>query len=127
MSMWLNDRQLRHLKRAYQKSSESPIPTQVVSSGECFPPGQTPLQVKVESLIQEKAEYYAGRLSMDRERYLRSRSGMAAAFCAMNQVFGDVYNVGTVEAEDQELQIGLALEPLFPGDDRVLFRPAPDQ
>ena len=98
MSMWLNDRQLRHLKRAYQKSSESPIPTQVVSSGECFPPGQTPLQVKVESLIQEKAEYYAGRLSMDRERYLRSRSGMAAAFCAI----GDVYNVGTVEAEDQE-------------------------
>ena len=119
MSMWLNDRQLRHLKRAYQKSSESPIPTQVVSSGECFPPGQTPLQVKVESLIQEKAEYYAGRLSMDRERYLRSRSGMAAAFCAMNQVFGPLFEVSEAEAALKEMRTEvnrLQIESLLSGE-----------
>ena len=30
-----------------------------------------------------------------------------------------------IEVEPQELEIGLALESQFPGDERVLFRPAP--
>ena len=103
MSMWLNKRQLHHLQRGYLKSTESPIPTQVVSSGECFPPVQTRQQAQVESLIQERADHYARRVNLDKGRYLRSRSGMAFAFCAMNQVFGDVYDVHAVEAEDSEM------------------------
>ena len=39
---------------------------------------------------------------MSRRLYLRSQSGMAAAFLAMNQVFGNVYSVDSTEAEDQE-------------------------
>ena len=33
--------------------------------------------------------------------YLRSRSGMASAFLAMNKVFGEVYEIDPAEAEDQ--------------------------
>ena len=102
MSMWLTNRQLQHLQRAYQKKIECPVPTQVISSGECFPPPQTRQQAQVESLIQEKANLYAGHQGMPRRPYLRSPSGMAVAFLAMNQVFGDVYNVDSAEAEDQE-------------------------
>ena len=56
--MWLNDQQLKNLQRAYYKKTECPVPTQVISSGECFPPPQTKQQAQVESLIQEKANFY---------------------------------------------------------------------
>ena len=86
--MWLTNQQIQHLRRGYQKNIESPVPTQVISSGECFPPPQTRQQVQVESLIQENAQVYARRQGLERQSYLRSRSGMASAFLAMNQVFG---------------------------------------
>ena len=101
MSLWLSDYQLQHLQRAFRKKVECPVPTQVVSSGECLPPRQTRQQAQVESLIQEKAEVYARRQRIARRPYLRSRSGMAVAFLALNQVFGEVYEVAPVEAEDQ--------------------------
>jgi predicted TIM-barrel fold metal-dependent hydrolase len=102
LSNWLTNRQLQDLRRACQNEVESPIPTQVISSGESFPPPQTREQSQVEALIQEKAEVYSGRQGMSRRPYLRSRSGMAAAFLAMNEVHGDVYSVDVEEAEDQE-------------------------
>ena len=102
MSMWLTNQQLQHLQRAYHKQVECPVPTQVISSGECFPPPQTRHQAQVEALIQDEADLYASRQGIPRRTYLRSHSGMAAAFLAMNQVHGEVYNVDTDEAEDPE-------------------------
>ena len=101
MSNWLTNQQLQHLRRGYEKRIESPVPTQVISSGECFPPPQTRQQVQVESLIQENADLYSRRQGLERQPYLRSRSGMASAFLAMNQVFGEVYDINPVEADDQ--------------------------
>ncbi len=91
MSNWLTERQLVELQRGYQKRVETPVPTQVVSSGECFPPPQTRRQAQVESLIHEHADMYSTRQGMHLARYLRSRCGMAVAFLAMNQVYGDIY------------------------------------
>lgn len=102
MSDWLTTRQLQHLQRGYRKRVETPIPTQVVSSGECFPPPQSRRQAQAEALMREKTDFYAGRQGMPHQRYLRSPSGMAAAFMAMNQVYGDVYRVDPAEAEDPE-------------------------
>ena len=79
MSDWLTTRQLQHLQRGYRKRVETPIPTQVVSSGECFPPPQSRRQAQAEVLMREKTDFYAGRQGMPRQRYLRSPSGMAAA------------------------------------------------
>ena len=100
MSDWLTARQLQHLQRGWRKRVETPIPTQVVSSGECFPPRQSRRQAQAEALMREKTDFYAGRQGMPRQRYLRSPSGMAAAFMAMNQVYGNVYRVDSAEAED---------------------------
>ena len=97
MSDWLTTRQLQHLQRGYRKRVETPIPTQVVSSGECFPPPQSRRQAQAKVLMREKTDFYAGRQGMPRQRYLRSPSGMAAAFMAMNQVYGDVYRVDPAE------------------------------
>ena len=102
MSDWLTARQLQHLQRGYRKRVETPIPTQVVSSGECFPPPQSRRQAQAEALMREKTDFYAGRQGMPHQHYLRSPSGMAAAFMAMNQVYGDVYRVDPAEAEDPE-------------------------
>ena len=38
MSQWLTPAQLRSLERGFRKRGETPIPTQIVSSGECYPP-----------------------------------------------------------------------------------------
>ena len=101
MSLWLNNLQLQSLQRGFQRKMESPIPTQVVSSGECMPPKQTRQQARVEALMQEKAHTQAQRQGIAQHQYLRSRSGMAAGFAAMNQVFGEVYDVDLTEVEDQ--------------------------
>ena len=101
MTMWLSRRQLERLQPGYLKTVECPIPTQVVSSGECLPPPQTRQQTRVEGLIQDRAARCARRQGMGRRAYLRSHSGMAVAFLAMNDVFGDVFDVDPDEAEDQ--------------------------
>ena len=98
MSMWLTHHQLQHLRRGYQKPVECPVPTQVISSGECFPPPQTRQQAQVESLAQEKAKVYSSHQGMPHRPYLRSPSSMAAAFLATNQVHGEVYDVDSTEA-----------------------------
>ena len=100
MSQWLPPAQLRSLERGFRKRVETPIPTQIVSSGECYPPPQSRRQAQVEALMGEGAESYARRLGVHCHHYLRSPSGMAAAFLAMNQVYGELFQVDTTEAED---------------------------
>ncbi|TMI14073.1 MAG: hypothetical protein E6H38_08900, partial [Betaproteobacteria bacterium] len=86
---WLSERQLAGLKRADQADElGSPVPTQVVSNGEYFPLPQTLQQRQVELRIAELATEASRRLGMSRRRFLASSGGMAAAFIAMNEVFG---------------------------------------
>jgi len=68
-----------------------PVPTQVVSNGEFFPLPQTRRQRAVEQHLMEFAARTAKRLNLDPSVYLRTASGMAGAFAAMNQVFGDFF------------------------------------
>ena len=51
MSQWQTPAQLRSLERGFGKRVETPIPTQIVSSGECYPPPQSRRQAQVEALI----------------------------------------------------------------------------
>jgi predicted TIM-barrel fold metal-dependent hydrolase len=81
--------------------SASPIPTQVVSNEEFPPHPQTEDQALVDHLVREAADRAAASLGMTRRDFLRTTGGMAAAFLAMNSVFGkffDVLEVETVEA-----------------------------
>ncbi len=76
----------------------SPVPTQIVSNGEFNPLPQTREQRQVEARIKALADDLAPRHGLDRRRFLASAAGMAAAFLAMNEVFGPLFEVAPAEA-----------------------------
>ncbi len=76
----------------------SPVPTQIVSNGEFNPLPQTREQRQVEARIKALADDLAPRHGLDRRRFLASAAGMAAAFLAMNEVFGPLFEVTPAEA-----------------------------
>src|SRR5256712_12840693 len=99
MGTYCSDREFARVEPA-ENAFRSPIPTQVVSNGEFNPPAQTSQQKQVEARIKELADTYGKKLGMDRRRFLQTASGMAAAFVAMNNVFGKVFDVSEAEAAE---------------------------
>src|SRR6185503_14461847 len=77
-----------------------PIPTQVVSNEEYYPLPQTTEQKAVEHYLLGTAMRNARKLGVDRRQFLRTASGMATAFAALNQVFGDFFRVEAAELLD---------------------------
>ena len=75
----------------------SPVPTRMISNGEYMPALQTAGQARVEARIDELAGTVSKKLSVDRRRFLAGSGGMAAAFIAMNEVFGRFFDVDIVE------------------------------
>jgi hypothetical protein len=80
----------------------SPVPTRMVSNGEYMPAPQTRKQKQVETRIAELAESASQKLGIDRRRFLASTGGMAAAFLAMNEVFGHFFDVRPIELFEPE-------------------------
>ena len=76
----------------------SPVPTRVVGNEEYMPLPQTPEQARVAALVKETARQHARALGWTRREFLASGCGLAAAFLAMNQVFGSFFAVDPVEA-----------------------------
>lgn len=71
----------------------SPVPTQIVSNGEYMPGMQTDAQSCVQARIEQLATSASRKLSISRRRFLTSSGGMAAAFLAMNEVYGPFFSV----------------------------------
>src|SRR5881628_1124904 len=71
----------------------SPVPAQIVSNGEWMPMAQTQEQQRVEARTKELADGAAKKLGMSRRKFLASTGGMAAAFLAMNEVYGRFFNI----------------------------------
>ncbi|ODT43539.1 MAG: hypothetical protein ABS70_07780, partial [Nitrospira sp. SCN 59-13] len=80
--------------------SVSPIPTRVVSNEEFVPHPQTSDQARVDLVVRETTDRVAASLGMTRRDFLRTSGGMAAAFLAMNSVFGQFFDVLEVEAAE---------------------------
>ena len=74
-----------------------PVPTQVISNEEYEPIPQSSRQRRLEREIVASAELKAKYLGMDRRTFLRTSSGMAVAFAAMNSVFGPFFRVEASE------------------------------
>jgi uncharacterized protein len=74
-----------------------PIPTQIISNEEFAPPAQTAEQFEVEHQLLEIADRCAKRLEISRRLFLASSGGMAAAFLALNSVFGNFFDVSAEE------------------------------
>jgi predicted TIM-barrel fold metal-dependent hydrolase len=101
MSNWLSKREMAEVVPAEQDAHPSPVPTRVVSNGEFNPLPQTQDQKKVEARIDELGDRFGKRVGLDRREFLKTASGMAVAFLAMNEVYGaGLFNVRTAEASD---------------------------
>src|SRR5260370_20978597 len=85
---------------AEQAAFRSPVPTQIVSNGEFNPLPQTAQQRRFEERVKEIADTIAPRLGLDRRQFLRTGCGMAAAFLAMNDVFGRLFVIDRAEAAE---------------------------
>jgi predicted TIM-barrel fold metal-dependent hydrolase len=107
MGIFLSERELAQLDPA-ETAFPSPVPTQIVSNGEFNPLPQTPQQAQVEARIKELADEHGARHGLDRRRFLQTSAGMAAAFVAMNEVFGRVFDVSEAEAADVQLAADMA-------------------
>ncbi len=96
----MTEREFAECLPADEAAFRSPIPTQMVSNGEYNPLPQTEKQKKVEFLIKEMADKEAKRHNMNRREFLATSSGMATAFIAMNQVYGNMFEVNESEAKN---------------------------
>jgi predicted TIM-barrel fold metal-dependent hydrolase len=123
MGILLSESELMQTEPAEQAAFRSPVPTQVVSNGEYNPLPQTPQQREVENRIKHIADTLSPRLGMDRRDFLRTASGMATAFLAMNQVFGPLFSVSRAEAAEPEAAAERArqLAKQFILDDQLHF------
>src|SRR5437764_12521969 len=102
MGTYLSKRELAQTEPAETAAFRSPVPTQMVSNGEFNPLPQTERQRQVEERIKDLADAAGRRLGMDRRRLLRTSCGMAAAFVALNEVFGPLFDVSAAEAAEPE-------------------------
>src|SRR5918997_907880 len=89
---------LIELLPAETASFHGPIPTQFVSSDEFLPSPQTENQKKVEARIKALGSELAKHQGLTRRKFLKSAAGMAAAFIAMNDVYGPLFSVSRAEA-----------------------------
>src|SRR5215471_14722962 len=109
MGSWLSEREQRLVTGAETASAGTPIPTQIVSNGEYLPPPQSETQKRVERRIFELADDNSKRLGLHRRQFMQTGCGMAAAFLAMNEVYGTrVFQVDVAEAREPELMLARA-------------------
>jgi len=99
MGIYLSDNELTQVEPA-ENAFRSPVPTQIVSNGEFNPLPQTRQQKQVEARIKELADQHGAKQGLNRREFLCTSCGMAAAFAAMNSVFGNLFDVSEAEAAD---------------------------
>ena len=114
---WLSDKQLDRCAPAETEPFQSPVPTRMVSNGEYMPHPQTRQQKHVEYRVQELAERASKKLGISRREFLGGSGGMAAAFMAMNEVYGKKF----FKVSEVELFEPAAAREAGPPDDLFVF------
>jgi len=98
----ISDDELKALAPAETAAFPGPIPTQIVSSDEYVPAPQTARQRAVEARTKALGDTLGRRHGLSRRQFFRTASGMAAAFLAMNEVYGALFDVTRAEAQTPE-------------------------
>jgi uncharacterized protein len=98
MTGFLSDQEINELTPSELTPHRTPIPTQIVASDEYYPGPQTEKQRDVEARLLAMADDFGGRQGLDRRRFFQTAAGMAAAFVAMNEVYGGVFDATPAEA-----------------------------
>ena len=94
-------------------TSPGPLPTRIVSNEEFPPLPQTDEQARVEQILVSSGEQAGRRLGVSRRKFLQTTGGMAAAFLAMNSVFGRFFDIGEVELMETAAFAEQSGEPFF--------------
>jgi predicted TIM-barrel fold metal-dependent hydrolase len=94
-------------------TTETPLPTRLVSNEEFPALPQTRAQREVEWRILDEAGRLAPRLGWSRRAFLRTTGGMATSLLAMNAVFGRFFDVTAVEAAEPSAFSARSGEPPF--------------
>jgi predicted TIM-barrel fold metal-dependent hydrolase len=89
----------------------------MVSNGEYMPFPQTQKQKQVEQRIQDLAEKVCKKVGISRRQFLGGSGGMAAAFLAMNDVYGQKF----FKVDEEEMFDSEASEEQGPPDDLFVF------
>jgi predicted TIM-barrel fold metal-dependent hydrolase len=100
---WLDPDELRQVLPAEISAFPSPIPTQSVSSDEFMPAPQTEKQREFEARVKRYGAELARHQGMSRRAFFKTAAGMAAAFVAMNDTYGPLYDVSRAEAATSEM------------------------
>jgi predicted TIM-barrel fold metal-dependent hydrolase len=79
-------------------AARTPIPMQVVASDEYMPEPQSPAQREVQARLYAMADDFGRKQGFSRRRFFQSAAGMAAAFVAMNETYGNVFAASRAEA-----------------------------
>jgi predicted TIM-barrel fold metal-dependent hydrolase len=85
-----------------QLDAVPPIQTYIASNEEFIPPLQTPEQKEYEARVNELSEKHAKAQGISRRDFMRSGAGMAAALYALNQVYGNHYEVSLEDVKDPQ-------------------------
>jgi len=122
MGIFLSESELEQVEPA-ENAFHSPVPTTMISNGEFNPLPQSEKQKRVEARIKELADFHGARQGLNRRDFLRTSSGMAVAFLAMNEVFGNLFSVSEAEAAGHEVaeQRAMALRDQFIFDVQTHF------
>ena len=91
------NRWIRKCDADLSRQTSLPVPTQIVSNEEFYPTPQTAEQQRVEHHLIELTDAHAKHLGLSRRRFLQTTGGMAAAFLAMNAVYGQFFDVEASE------------------------------
>lgn len=129
MTELLSKNDLAQLEPAERLGFRSPVPVRPISNGEIMVGPQTDSQRRVESRIRDLADEFSSRQGVSRRNFLRTASGMATAFLVMNEVYGDLFDVGRAEAATLDLAAARAdrLSSQFVFDCHTHFlRPNPE-
>ncbi|MGZ5148919.1 MAG: hypothetical protein ACXWI6_02725 [Burkholderiales bacterium] len=99
----LTPEELARVLPAETSSFPSPVPTQIVSNDEYMPSPQTEKQKQYEARVKELGSELARKQGMTRRSFFKSASGMAAAYLAMNDVYGPIFSVSRAEAATPDM------------------------
>ena len=83
---------------------KSPIPTRIIANGEYCPIPQTKEQALVEKKIIEGSNEASKALGISRRDFLNSTAAILLGLHAMNEVFGNYFNVNANEIIDLDLR-----------------------
>jgi predicted TIM-barrel fold metal-dependent hydrolase len=95
---FLTDDEINALIPAEMLPHTTPIPTQIISSDEYTPPPQSRQQKEVEARLLDMGDTLGRKQGLDRRQFFQTAAGMAAAFVALNDTFGAVFDASRAEA-----------------------------